>query len=103
MGIKWVEQVRRGDVQRHGKTQQVEQGDIPFAAFDLANVIHVEAGALGEVFLFQALAFPERADGCSKERARNVLAGTIDTGRFRRCQAVPRVLRRPRSVWRRRM
>jgi hypothetical protein len=72
--------VGRGHFQGHGEAQQVEQRDIPFAAFHLANIVGVEASAVCEVFLGEAFALPERADGGPQERARGILAGTIGTG-----------------------
>ncbi len=70
----------RGHFQGHREAQQVEQRDITFAAFHLANIIGVEAGAVREVFLGEAFALPERADGCPQERARCILAVTIGAG-----------------------
>jgi len=86
LGITRGEQAGGGHVERHGKAQHVEQGHIPCAAFDVAEGIRAQAGALCQVFLCEALAFPERADGRPEERARSVVAGTIGAGSFRRCQ-----------------
>ena len=80
MGIKRSDEVGRGHFQGYGEAQQVEQCDIPFAAFHLANIIGVEAGAVCEVFLGEAFALPERANGGPQERARGILAGTIGAG-----------------------
>jgi len=57
------------DGKRMGKLHKVYKAEITLAAFDATDVVAVEIGALGQLFLRQAVRQPQFADSLAKQQS----------------------------------